>query len=310
MGVSRQTVFRWKEGHVASPRQREHVTHLADKLRLTPAERNALLLSAGFAPDGVAAPASESVGNQNSERRSDRAPGAGGGSARVIADRHTAFIVAGLVLFGLLVAVAYSLVREDSLLGGPTLQAASGEALVGVASASTDEASAARRAARRLRDATQRELEALRIPDARAELVLEAVPSLGAAGELLNGSGAELLIWIHAEDGQLMAGLLGGEGDSSAARESSVAEPPIATDASSAGGDSSATESKSYSAIPLDSPDRETMAVAKWSAAMVAARRGDRGTARALLAQASSLTESSAMTDVVEATLARMAGEE
>ena len=62
-GVGRQTIFRWKEGLVARPRYREDVLRLADKLRLSPAERDELLLAAGFSPqtdesrhDGKTAP--------------------------------------------------------------------------------------------------------------------------------------------------------------------------------------------------------------------------------------------------------------
>lgn len=51
VGIGRQTIFRWKEGQVARPRYREDVLRIADKLRLTPAERDELLLAAGFAPD-------------------------------------------------------------------------------------------------------------------------------------------------------------------------------------------------------------------------------------------------------------------
>jgi transcriptional regulator with XRE-family HTH domain len=50
VGVQRQTVFRWKDGQVARPRSAEDVLHLAAKLRLTPAERDELLMAAGFPP--------------------------------------------------------------------------------------------------------------------------------------------------------------------------------------------------------------------------------------------------------------------
>jgi tetratricopeptide (TPR) repeat protein/transcriptional regulator with XRE-family HTH domain len=50
-GVQRQTIFRWKEGLTARPRYREDVIRIAAKLRLSPAERDALLLAAGFPPN-------------------------------------------------------------------------------------------------------------------------------------------------------------------------------------------------------------------------------------------------------------------
>ncbi len=51
IGVSRLTLIRWKEGVTSRPRYREDVINCADLLRLTPAERDALLLAAGFSPD-------------------------------------------------------------------------------------------------------------------------------------------------------------------------------------------------------------------------------------------------------------------
>jgi tetratricopeptide (TPR) repeat protein/transcriptional regulator with XRE-family HTH domain len=53
-GVQRQTIFRWKEGLTARPRYREDVLRIAAKLRLSPAERDALLLAGGFSPDDPA----------------------------------------------------------------------------------------------------------------------------------------------------------------------------------------------------------------------------------------------------------------
>ncbi len=51
IGVSRQTIFRWREGATARPRHREDVLAIAKKLRLTPEERDTLLLAAGFRPE-------------------------------------------------------------------------------------------------------------------------------------------------------------------------------------------------------------------------------------------------------------------
>ncbi len=68
LGVQRQTIFRWREGTVQRPREREDLLRIAGKLRLTPAERDELLLAAGFAPEVaiVASPPQvvEPVGDQ------------------------------------------------------------------------------------------------------------------------------------------------------------------------------------------------------------------------------------------------------
>lgn len=54
LGVSRQTIFRWKEGLTARPRVREDVLRCAERLRLSASESDALLLAAGFAPEHLA----------------------------------------------------------------------------------------------------------------------------------------------------------------------------------------------------------------------------------------------------------------
>ena len=51
LGVSRQTIFRWREGDTQRPRHIEDVVRLADALRLEPGERDQLLVAAGFPPD-------------------------------------------------------------------------------------------------------------------------------------------------------------------------------------------------------------------------------------------------------------------
>ena len=54
IGVSRQTIFRWREGLTSRPRNRDDVLVIATKLRLTAAERDRLLLAAGFRPEEAA----------------------------------------------------------------------------------------------------------------------------------------------------------------------------------------------------------------------------------------------------------------
>ena len=55
--VSRQTLFRWKEGTTSRPRYRGDVIRCAELLRLTNEERDELLLAAGFSPEFVPPPA-------------------------------------------------------------------------------------------------------------------------------------------------------------------------------------------------------------------------------------------------------------
>ena len=63
VGVRRQTIFRWKEGTVARPRSREDVLAVSQKLRLSTAETDELLIAAGFYPEGDVAHTSEMTAN-------------------------------------------------------------------------------------------------------------------------------------------------------------------------------------------------------------------------------------------------------
>ncbi len=56
VGVSRLTLIRWKEGVTAKPRYREDVLRCAELLRLTPEERDELLLAGEFEPETPSPP--------------------------------------------------------------------------------------------------------------------------------------------------------------------------------------------------------------------------------------------------------------
>ncbi len=53
IGISRLTLIRWREGVTSRPRYREDVLRCAELLRLTPEERDELLVSADFQPEDV-----------------------------------------------------------------------------------------------------------------------------------------------------------------------------------------------------------------------------------------------------------------
>ena len=134
IGVSRLTLIRWKEGVTARPRYREDVLKCADLLRLTPAERDSLLLAAGFSPD--AAPAVD-------ETQSPEAPAMpatvdeNGGTAESFTgppQRRRAVFIAGAVA-GVVVVVAVAALAFGRILSqSPFPVAAPGESLIVVAS--------------------------------------------------------------------------------------------------------------------------------------------------------------------------------
>ncbi|MBN1220569.1 MAG: hypothetical protein JXM69_16725 [Anaerolineae bacterium] len=74
IGVSRQTIFRWREGTTARPRYRDDVLVITRKLRLTPEERDRLLLAAGFRPEDTEekeAKAKEQGDEEDAEKRDE-----------------------------------------------------------------------------------------------------------------------------------------------------------------------------------------------------------------------------------------------
>lgn len=85
-GVQRQTIFRWKEGLTARPRYREDVLRIAAKLRLSPAERDALLLAGGFSPEDPVAAAALLV--TPGDDSTPRPRGEGQGASQSASDDH------------------------------------------------------------------------------------------------------------------------------------------------------------------------------------------------------------------------------
>lgn len=86
VGVSRQTIFRWREGATGRPRQREDVLAMARKLRLIPEEQDRLLLAAGFRPEGDTVgefgPEAEAQRSEGAEEQRSRGAALSGGFAR------------------------------------------------------------------------------------------------------------------------------------------------------------------------------------------------------------------------------------
>jgi tetratricopeptide (TPR) repeat protein/transcriptional regulator with XRE-family HTH domain len=78
LGISRQTVFRWREGLTQRPRHREDVLRMAEMLRLSPAERDQLLQAGGFPPDQERHPGGElAEGVQAAESGEEKTGGRG-----------------------------------------------------------------------------------------------------------------------------------------------------------------------------------------------------------------------------------------
>jgi DNA-binding XRE family transcriptional regulator len=306
IGVSRQTVFRWKEGLVTGPRDREHVLEMSRRLRLAPVESDRLLLAAGFAPEavlaldgaevnalGTSSQPSQSTGSQPAERggsapdsqsmaglANQSAGRKGVGRARASVPLARGLVVA-LVLSVSLGAFAVSRSRGSVTPIFPHARA--GESLIIVA-AERREGAAATDPDSDLVAAIEREIRNLRLEDVRVARWPAAVDG-AVARSVLENSGAVAVAWVDGEGAGLVV--------RRALSATGTAEPVAAA---------------GFESLPLEgSGSAQIRAAGLWLLAAVVNRTGDTDMARALLVQAISVTSApSAARNTMEADLRAM----
>ena len=215
LGVQRQTIFRWREGIVQRPREREDVLRIAGKLRLTPAERDELLLAAGFAPQEEAAVAHLSQVEQAESASVPVAPATAASVAQPTRRRWlwlASALVAALALLGL-AAVLLSRspdppVDDTRLQSGLHLPrpAEPGEILILLSQfANYSQGQAGYNVAGRLREALEEEIRAAALPGVRIEVwpaVVADTPSALAATQAMS---ATLVVWGEYDSGRVLA---------------------------------------------------------------------------------------------------------
>ena len=206
LGVSRQTVFRWREGLTRRPRRREDVLEISSRLRLSPAERDALLLAAGFppqAPNSAVGPAPEVV------QPAGWLPGAQ--PLRRIQPRRFA---AAALLALLLAAAAFPGVRRGlaDLLGraeGETRgldQRQPGGTLVLISQfANYSGAQVGYNIAGRLQEALEQEFQSAGLSEVQVAAAEEAAADEQAARDLGARWGASLVVWGEYDSGRVIA---------------------------------------------------------------------------------------------------------
>lgn len=215
LGISRQTVFRWKQGLVARPRHRDDVLVCARRLRLTSEERDLLLLAAGFAPEVMpAADASELDADSAIRILSGPASPPASPPASLQADgsvspqpnasirrrRRWRSVGAATLVAGTLAAV---------ILAAPALRrpsyplARSGETLVLVAAPQSTAAPGRIEPSDAMVAALQREISGLRLAGVRAAPWPAAISDAAAAEAARLRSGAAVLAWRGAGDDSL-----------------------------------------------------------------------------------------------------------
>ena len=241
VGVSRATLIRWKEGLTARPRYREDVLRCAEILRLTPGERDELLIAADFEPEALLAevsppepapiptpaPPAESASPPVADRKRWRLWIAVPAAAVAV----VAGIAVGLALIDLSPEPEHTVAEtieppidvsrepEHTVAatseppvdppGKPHLPVAdTGEALIVIAPFANYTAGQLGFNIRgRLRDSINREVVAAGLEGIRIDDWVETVPGHRAALSAAEQSGAAILIWGEYDSGRVLANL-------------------------------------------------------------------------------------------------------
>ena len=193
LGVSRQTVFRWREGLTDRPRRRDDVVDIAAKLRLSSDERDELLLAAGFSPEdltSIAQSKSPLARPDESSSPERRIPG--------LRQRWTiGLVAAGLIL---VVSLAVWMDRADGLLPGSTADsilesAAADETLILISPfVSYGSQQTGFNVAGRLQETLAEEFTISALVGIRVEVVQDPVINESAARVLGEQYGAQLIV--------------------------------------------------------------------------------------------------------------------
>ena len=223
VGVSRATLIRWKEGLTARPRYREDVLRCAEVLRLTPEERDELLIAADFEPEAPPAevtspePAPDSAPVSPAE--SDAPPVPARRRRRLLL-AVSAAVVAVVAAIGVALALIAS-PNEPDLPVVATVEppvdipiepdhpiAEAGEALIVIAPFANYTAGQLEFNIRgRLRSSIHREIAAAGLEGIRIDDWMETVPGHRAALSAAEQSGAAIVIWGEYDSGRVLANL-------------------------------------------------------------------------------------------------------
>ena len=223
IGVSRATLIRWKEGLTARPRYREDVLRCAEELRLTPEERDELLIAADFERE---APPPEALLTEPAPSPTPVPPAESdplpvpAGKRRRLWIAVSAAVVAVLATIGVGLALIDSSGEPDhpmAAAGDPLIDvpaepdhpvAETGEALIVIAPFANYTAGQLEFNIRgRLRDSIDREIAAARLDGIRIDDWTETVPGHRAALMAADQSGAVIVIWGEYDSGRVLANL-------------------------------------------------------------------------------------------------------
>jgi tetratricopeptide (TPR) repeat protein len=192
IGVRRQTIFRWKEGLTARPRHREDVVRCADKLRLTPQERDEFLLAAGFSPEKPVSPPSAIMETEAPALKMRRP--------------RWGLLVTTTALIILAAFIVWNLTRKASERRqlAPIVPAAPGETLVLVSQFANYSERVGYNVAGRIREALQEEFEGEALADSRVALWAQPLTDRDEAVQMGQEYGATLVIWGEYDSGRVL----------------------------------------------------------------------------------------------------------
>jgi tetratricopeptide (TPR) repeat protein/transcriptional regulator with XRE-family HTH domain len=222
LGVSRQTVFRWREGTTRRPRHREDVLRLAAKLRLEPEERDLLLIAAGFQPEGpieTALPLDETKGvvADSLVGIPEIAPTTMLAKLRRILPRYRwALALVGVLSLGIIFIVATGLWRDVAVKLGYQVESLSMTAWPSVTSSDETLVLVSEFAnygggqigyniAGRIQEALQKEFREAGLEGVRIERLPEIVTDVASAQHVGREFCAALVVWGEYDSGRVIA---------------------------------------------------------------------------------------------------------
>ena len=205
LGVSRQTIFRWREGETQRPRHREDVVRLADKLRLQPEERDRLLVAAGFPPERELT----AVNGIEGEYEAQEAGKSLRRGRKTFESRNIWITVLSLGLILTIVTLVLGGAWNDSTgifdLTG-RLAAESGGPLVVVSEfVNYGGGQVGYNVAGRIEEALYKEFDRAGIGDVRIEKVAEIVVDEARATEIGRELDADIVVWGEYDSGRVVA---------------------------------------------------------------------------------------------------------
>ena len=205
IGISRLTLVRWKLGVTSRPRHRNDVARCADLLRLTPEERDELLVAAGFSPeDGSPADAPAEPVPPEPQPPTLPEPAETPSSRKRWLHRRDLWPMAGAA--ALLVLLLGGLMAFRVLRSAPYPSAEGGESLIVMAPfVNYTGGQHGFNVHGRLREQIEREIAAAGLPNVRTAEWPDEIAAEEAAISAGLQSGAKIVIWGEYDSGRVVA---------------------------------------------------------------------------------------------------------